>query len=252
MNIVSVEIELFASCNRKCWFCPNGVVGRKFNKISDSTFNKILEMASNVKNIHICGFSEHTMFGIDYVRKYLVELNKLNKNLTLNTNGDFIDNIHEWLKYFNRIDISRYDDSFIEYSLGIIDKLPTFEVIKFEQNEIVLYDGVKYVKLMNILKLKKLCNRGGLVDKFDKDTVRTEPCNIFNNKRYIFINSYGNVYPCANVSSDFAEEHNEILLFNVNDNNRSMVSDVSYNLANSIDIYSACRLCNYREGDFIE
>lgn len=249
----SVEIELFGCCNRKCVFCPNSNTNSEdIRCMDDITFSNMIKILANVENIHICGYSEHTMFGIEYIENRLREIYNLNKNVTLNTNGDFMDNIGEWLNYVDRIDISRYDGEFIEYVLNILNKLPDFNVNIFESNMVILKKGNKMVKIMDILNLKKLCNRGGLIPTLNSYNIRSKKCKIFPIKEYVFINSDGNVYPCCNLNSRFTTKHNELILFNVNDDiiDKNNIDNIKHNLVHNPSVYDSCRYCNYKEDDY--
>lgn len=93
--ISTVEVEVNTSCNRQCWYCPNGVIEPQSapQLMTDAVFTQLL---SNLQQLNFCGRISYHFYNEPLLRDDLETLIKQTRQQlpaahpVLFTNGDFL------------------------------------------------------------------------------------------------------------------------------------------------------------------
>jgi len=187
-----LELELFSFCNRTCKFCPNHYIDR----ISD---NKVLDKEVFLKLIHelkegnfngVISFSRYCepLAFRDILEDRIKTIRSILPNIKLvcNTNGDY-----DWDGIdLDELTIMDYDN-------------------KLSKEELGLYSRSTKPFVVRKMRLGKINNRAGALDKVHKRFVRTSPC--YEPHYFVGVDFNGQIAPCCNIRSDIST-HTDYML----------------------------------------
>jgi biotin synthase-like enzyme len=171
--IRKIEIEIHSYCNRKCEWCPNSIYDRNFyQEMEDNIFSKIIDELRDIDYKGLIFFTRYNepLINKDYLNRRIREVrNKLPDNkIGVNTNGDF-----------------GWDNLDVDF-LTVTDYDCKFDEICEEE------------KGIRIMRLKNLCNRGGILNNNKK--LRDFPC--YEPTYTAGIDYLGNIFFCCNMRFD--------------------------------------------------
>lgn len=118
-NLRFIEIELFAFCNRKCWFCPNSAIDRLSNEdvMPEATYRNIVSQLGQMSFAGEVTFSRYN----EPLSKKELFLDRLRiarshlpgAKLRTNTNGDYLNR-----EYVHELRDAGLNELFVQQYLG--------------------------------------------------------------------------------------------------------------------------------------
>jgi len=230
-NLRFIEIELFAFCNRKCWFCPNSEIDRITNKsvMPNSMYENVL---TQLAEISFSGEMTFSRYNEPLAKKDLfLERLRMARNylptakLRTNTNGDYLD-----ADYVGELRDAGLNELFVQQYLGN-DESYDHSRIKSEIYKTAEHLGFSYSVISDLGDQRFEINlntvgitvhvRGrnfelegsGRTDRVKKAIssgyVRTKSCaQPFHN---MYVDYNGNVMVCCNARSDISEHSNGLM-----------------------------------------
>jgi len=123
---ITVGIETYTECNRKCWYCPVAHFDRKKESMSMDTFRMIFEtLKSNHYggDVMLCGYSEPLIDPQFFPMLEVARQIMPNNRLLAASNGDhftpeLLDKLASLLDYLLVTRHSRHDFKWHEYKIG--------------------------------------------------------------------------------------------------------------------------------------
>jgi Iron-sulfur cluster-binding domain len=251
-NVLRVEIETHAKCNRVCSFCPNSIMDRRRDEtltdreMLDRVFSELGSIDYN-KQICVARYSE-PLANRNYLYERMASARSLapHAELSITTNTDYLtpavlDRLIE--AGLNVIYMSIYLKANERWSSKVAhtysDRLARKLKVKVETEVETSTTLARTYKYKN-LHLRSTCHnwdqfgadRGGIIQIYTKRG-RVGPCR--NPYDTFIIDHSGSVMPCCNLRSDIAQHRDFI------------VGDLSVPGTSIFDIYAG-RLASWRRG----
>ncbi len=239
-EVKKVELELSSYCNRKCAWCPNKYIDRTFKK--DMPKDLLVEILQDLKENNfgdmsvvrdklflIARFSE-PMADIDLLidRTNIIKSYFPNIRISINTNGDYLENIKGHSINIDNISIMDYDCIGIKQCNRRLESIGA-SIISVEANVIranykdILGRNIEIKYFTDWTKNIELEDRGGFLKQ---SIIHNNTEMIFRNNRaarlyscnepkiFIAIEHNGNVTPCCHIRSDVGI-HKDFVLGNL-------------------------------------
>lgn len=213
--IRQVEIEISSVCNRQCEYCPQSIVKRPNQTMSDSVLQKIVSDLSSIdysEQICLNLYNEPLMYKehlFDIIKTFKRHLPKT--RVMFSSNGDML--TQETLRglYHSKLDAlyvtmhprkaDNWSEQQIEYKIrNQVQKLDLpDQPLDIHQNAIY-YNGLYQSMQVTIFSLnfvKVGVNRAGAMSNIEaaRGVCRTAPC--YRPLRDICVSYDGSVYPCC-------------------------------------------------------
>lgn len=230
-----LEVELFSFCNRTCSFCPNSFIDRlSDNKIlSKDTFSKLLVELKEHNFKGVISFSRycepfaHRNILEDRIKIVRQILPKV--KLVCNTNGDY-----DWEGIdLDEVTIMDYDNN-------------------LDKSELGLFTRTEKPFIVRKMRLGKINNRAGALEKIRSRYIRTAPC--YEPTYFVGIDYNGEVSPCCNIRSDI-NLHKPYMLGNIQTQSLTeiLTADKSNKFRNKVascNFDSICISCSKMPGRY--
>ena len=269
-SIITVEIEIFSYCNRKCWFCPNSSIDRHSTNhfMPEELYLKVLKELQSIgysQNISYSRYNEPLADKIFLTRLEQAHYFLPNARLHTNTNGDFL--TQEYLEelyeaglrslnvqiYLTQNDI--FSDQLIEGKINALSKklnLPYEKTIYIPNEWYEINFSYKDMQIRSYARNFHInsCDRGGLLNLKEQRHVRTSPCE--SPFLYFYIDYNGNVMPCCNLRSD-SEAHQPYILGSISNSTlfeiyaSKKASSFRKNLYHISEKNGVCLTCDFVE-----
>jgi len=267
-QLLEIEIETHAYCNRQCSFCPNasGIRSDKNQLLPIELFRRIIDELSEMDfrgSIKFHRFNEPLANDIIFDRIRYAREKLPYAHLGFHSNGDFVDTEKLqrlsdigldflWLSLYinfneaskNHLDLAK--KHCIDYAKKFGFKMTPVN----SEKDLVKYivSGFRFEFVIFVPDIyRNGSDRGGAIIDYAKD-VRISPCvSPFGR---LFIDWTGCVMPCCNLRSDI-NSHRKYILGNVREHSLESIyfSDISnkirYGLFDFSKKQGACRTCNY-------
>lgn len=267
-QLVEIEIETHAYCNRRCSFCPNvsGIRTDKNQLLPMELFKGIIDELSEIDfkgTIKFHRFNEPLANDIIFDRIRYARKKLPYAHLGFHSNGDFVD--EEKLKRLTDIGLDflwlslyiNFNESGRNYltlaKKHCIDygKRFGFKTIPVNSERDLVKYTVLGFRFEFVIFVPDICrkgnDRGGSLRDYSKE-IRISPCvSPFGR---LFIDWTGDVMPCCNLRSDI-NSHRNYILGNVREHSLEFIyfSDVSNKIRRNLFDFSekegACKTCNY-------
>ena len=253
-----VELELWSYCNRKCIWCPNSFIDRKFNTnyIDANIFKNLIQ---SLKDMNYSGYITFSRYNepLAYVNalndacKYIKQ-ELPNCTLITNTNGDFLssDIIHNL--QIDELSIMDYDNKGMQFC---VDKLNSWHC---EIDEIVnnfIYAHYENMKILYYVDWKNNYtpgNRGGSLPI--EEPIRNYPCT--EPLYFIGVNYDGTISPCCNIRNDIGS-HKSFILGDLHEQNLEEIINsskragiINYCKKAKFEPNSPCYKCSNKGGRY--
>ena len=233
VSVLSIEIEVFSYCNRKCWFCPNSFIDRhsKNSYMKEDDYLFVLEQLASIdydKKISYSRYNEPLSDQIILTRIKQARERLPKALLHTNTNGDYvtkkyIDELYDaGLRSLNiQVYMAEKEEFTEECVLEKMNKkiselqLPARFVHSNEFSDDEWIEAILEYKDMAIRIYardfhKNGCNRGETLGL--GGVIRKSACHV--PFYHIYVDYNGNVVPCCNIRSDY-EKHADLVLGNI-------------------------------------
>ncbi len=231
-QLLGIEIETHAYCNRRCWFCPNAFLNRldKTQLMPKEIYEKVIDELANIDfrgEVKMQRYNEPLALDLIYERIEYTRKKLPYADIGMHTNGDYLNS-----QTLKKLDEAGLDHLFVSLYLDyrgdreVIKQsaeqacLDFLSKLKIQEYSVSNQEGLaRYKFCLNNLKVlifafdleKDGSDRGGSLQVMSRD-IRYSPC--MSPFVRLFIDWTGDVFPCCNLRHDF-QGHSEYIMGNV-------------------------------------
>ncbi len=268
-ELMSVEFETHAYCNRTCYFCPNSFLDRrnKTQLMSEKVFFNILNELAAIDfsgQIKMQRYNEPLSNEIIFERVAQTRKALPKANISFHSNGDYV--TYEKLERLEKAgldeifvslypDYEKHKDTIKQEGYRICNEFLKKVKVEAQAQEVPGHELGRYFFKVGALAVTVFAfnlqdcgnDRGGTLKDLSIN-VRRSPC--MSPFSRLYVDWTGEVFPCCNLRTDYPG-HKEYMLGNVNN---TPLMDIFYSktsnfmrrhLAGVSDKTGVCRTCKF-------